>query len=132
MTYSDAAQRWADVWQRSWQTLDAESIVALYAQDATYSSEPYRIPFRGQEGAREYIEGAFAEETDVRAWFGQPVVTGSRAAVQWWASLVEDGKGVTLAGTSILTFDGDGLVVDQWDTWNSIDERREPPEGWGR
>ncbi len=131
MTTSDAAQRWADVWQRSWEILDAESIVALYAQDATYSSEPHRTPFRGQEGAREYIEGAFAEETDVRAWFGQPVVTGSRAAVQWWASLVEEGKGVTLAGTSILTFDGDGLVVDQWDTWNTIDERREPPEGWG-
>lgn len=53
--------------------------------------------------------------------------------MQWWASLIEEGKAVTLAGTSILTFDDDGLVVDQWDTWNTIDERREPPEeGWGR
>lgn len=59
-------------------------------------------------------------------------MTGRRAAVQWWASLVEEGKGVTLAGVSILTFDIEGLVVDQWDTWNTIAERREPPEGWGR
>ncbi len=60
-------------------------------------------------------------------------MTGRRAAVQWWASLVEDGKAVTLAGTSILTFDAEGPVVDQWDTWNVLDDkRREPPEGWGR
>ncbi len=95
-----------------------EAIVALYAHDAVFSSEPYRVPYRGREG--------------VRAWFGRPIVTGGRAALQWWASLVEEGKGLTLAGTSILTFDDDGLVVDQWDTWNTIDERREPPEGWGR
>lgn len=132
MDISDAAQRWADVWQKGWEALDAESIVALYSEGAVYSSEPYRVPFRGKDGARKYIEGAFEEEADVRAWFGQPVVTGRRAAVQWWASLVEEGKGVTLAGTSILTFDAEGRVLDQWDTWNTIDERREPPEGWGR
>lgn len=109
--------------------------MALYAEDASYSSEPYRIPFRGRDGARAYVAGAFAEEDDVCAWFGRPIVTGSRAAVQWWASLVEEGKGVTLAGISILTFDAEGLVVDQWDTWNTIAVRREPPEppeGWGR
>ncbi|MDQ3553856.1 MAG: nuclear transport factor 2 family protein [Chloroflexota bacterium] len=132
MTASDAAQRWAEVWQRGWEARDVESIVALYAEDASYSSEPYRLPFRGRDGARAYVAGAFAEEDDVRAWFGRPIVTGSRAAVQWWASLVEEGKGVTLAGISILTFDAEGLVVDQWDTWNTIAQRREPPEGWGR
>lgn len=69
--------------------------------------------------------------TAARRWFGQPIASGCRAAVQWGASLVEEGKGVTLAGTSILTFDTDGLVVDQWDTWNTIAQRSEPPEGWG-
>ncbi len=132
METQEAAQRWADVWQRAWEARNAEPIVALYAEDAVYSSEPYRTPFRGRDGARIYVVGAFAEEEDVRAWFGQPIVSGSRAAIQWWASLVEDGKGVTLAGTSILTFDADDVVVDQWDTWNSVDERHEPPEGWGR
>ncbi len=132
MDTKDAAQRWADAWQRGWEAGDAETIVALYAGDAVYSSEPFRVPYRGQDGVRAYVSGAFAEEADVRAWFGQPIATGGRAAVQWWASLVEEGKGVTLAGTSILTFDSDGLVVGQWDSWNTIDERREPPEGWGR
>ncbi len=127
-----AAQRWANVWQSAWEAGGLEAIVALYADDAVFSSEPYRAPFRGRDGVRTYVAVAFAEEDDVRARFGQPIVTGERAAVQWWASLVEEGKGLTLAGTSILTFDDAGLVVDQWDTWNTIDERREPPEGWGR
>lgn len=128
----EAARRWADVWQRAWEAREVESVVALYAEGALYSSEPFRVPYRGRDGARDYVSGAFGEEVDVRAWFGQPIVTGNRAAVQWWASLIEERKGVTLAGVSVLTFDSDGLVVDQWDSWNTIDERREPPEGWGR
>jgi len=127
-----AAQRWADVWQLAGEAGDVGAIVALYAHDAVFSSEPYRVPYRGRDGVRAYVAGAFAEEDDVRTRFGRPIVTGVRAAVQWWASLIEEGRAVTLAGTSILTFDDDGLVVDQWDTWNTIDERREPPEGWGR
>jgi hypothetical protein len=37
-----------------------------------------------------------------------------------------------LAGTSVLRFDADGLVVEQRDAWNQADRRREPQEGWGR
>ncbi len=124
-----AAQRWANVWQSAWEAGDPEAIVALYAEDAFFSSEPYRASFRGRDGVRAYVAGAFAEEDDVRARFGQPIFTGKRAAVQWWTSLVEEGRGVTLAGTSVLSFDKDALVVDQWDTWNTIDDRREPPQG---
>jgi hypothetical protein len=32
----------------------------------------------------------------------------------------------------VLRFDAAGLVVEQRDTWNQADGRREPPEGWGR
>lgn len=126
------AANWAATWQRCWEALDAEPIVALYAESATYSSEPFRVPYRGRAGARTYVEGAFADETDVRAWFGAPVVAGDRAAVSWWAALREDGVEVTLAGTSVLTFDAGGLVVDQWDAWNMTTGLREPPAGWGR
>jgi len=132
MDTKEAAQRWAETWQRAWEERDTGSIVALYADSVVYSSEPFRDPYRGRDGARAYVAGAFAEEDDVRAWFGQPIVTEDRAAIQWWASLREEGRDVTLAGTSILTFDSDGSVVDQWDTWNTLDERRAPPHQWGR
>ena len=58
----------------------------------------------------------------------EPIVAGDRAAVSWWASLLENGREMTLAGTSVLRFDGDGLVIEQWDAWNQADERRQPPD----
>lgn len=126
-----AARHWAETWQRAWEAGDVEAIVALYHPDAIYSSAPFRTPYLGRAGTREYVAGAFAEEAEVRAWFGQPVVEGRRAAVEWWAALVENGVEITLAGTSILCFDPDGLVLEQRDTWNQSEGRHAPPEGWG-
>jgi hypothetical protein len=127
-----AARRWAETWQRAWEAGDIEAIVGLYHPDAIYSSAPFRTPYRGRDGAREYVAGAFSEETDVRAWFGQPVVEGRRAAVEWWAELIENGVELTLAGTSVLRFDADGLVVEQRDTWNQAEGGHAPPDGGGR
>ena len=58
----------------------------------------------------------------------EPIVNGDRASVSWWASLREEGADTTLAGTSVLRFDPDGLVVEQWDTWNVLRARRSPPD----
>jgi ketosteroid isomerase-like protein len=129
---TDALRRWADTWQSAWEALALEPIVALYAEDALFSSQPFRMPYRGRAGVRAYVAQAFAEEEDVRAWFSEPVVQGDRAAVEWWASMRENGRDVTFAGTSILRFDGDGLVIEQRDTWNEAAGRLEPPPGWGR
>jgi len=126
-----AAANWASTWQRCWEALDADPIVALYADEATFSSHPAREVHRGRAGVREYVEGAFGDESEVRARFGEPIVEGDRAAVRWWAALREACEEVTLAGTSVLRFDTDGLVVDQWDAWHLIAGRSEPPDGWG-
>ncbi len=106
-------------------------IAALYAPGARYATAPFRTSLIGQQGARDYLEAVLAEENDVRAWFGEPIVDGDRAAVQWWASFEENGVEATYAGTSILLFDEHGLVVDEWDSWNRTDGRLEPPTGWG-
>jgi ketosteroid isomerase-like protein len=127
-----AARRWAEAWQRAWEALDIEAVVALYAPDATLRSQPFRELERGRDGVRDYVAGAFAEEASVRAWFGTPVAAGDRASVEWWAALSEDGEEVTLAGTSTLRFDAAGLVVEQRDTWNMAPTRLEPPASWGR
>jgi ketosteroid isomerase-like protein len=131
MPPAHAARRWAATWQRAWEALDVNAIVALYHPDAVFSSQPFRAVYRGREGVRTYVSAAFAEERDVRAWFGTPIVDGDRAAVEWWAALVDEGREVTLAGTSVLRFDARGLVLEQRDTWNVRDGRSEPPPGWG-
>lgn len=125
-----AARTWADTWQRCWQSADAAPIVALYAEDAAFSSHPFREVSLGRAGVREYVEGAFGGESEVRAWFGTPIVDGERASVRWWATMREAGEEVTLAGTSLLGFDADGLVAAQWDTWHMDAGRRDPPPDW--
>ena len=130
MDVEAAARRWAETWQRGWNERDIDSIVALYADDAVFSSEPFRAAEHGPTGVRSYVAGAFAEEESAVSNFGQPLVSGDRAAVRWWATLVENGAPITLAGTSLLKFDANGLVIEQWDTWNQAAGRREPPPNW--
>jgi hypothetical protein len=58
-------------------------------------------------------------------------VDGNRASISWWASLIENGSETTLGGTSVLRFDADGFVVEQWDTWNQLPQRSDPSEDQG-
>jgi hypothetical protein len=106
--------------------------VSLYHPDTLFSTQPFRVAYLRHAGVREYVSQAFGEEEDVRVWVGASVVEGGRAAIEWWAALVENGVETTLAGTSVLRFDADGLVLEQRDTWNQVDGRRQPPDNWGR
>jgi ketosteroid isomerase-like protein len=121
-----AARRWAEVWREAWAALDPEPIVALYAGDALFLSQPFREP----ESAAEYVRRELAEEQWAEPWFGEPLVDGDRAAVEWHAFVREDGLDVTLAGVSLLRFDAAGLCVEQRDTFAVVEGRvplREPP-----
>jgi nuclear transport factor 2 (NTF2) superfamily protein len=131
MGTAEAAQRWADAWKQGWESLDAEPILACYAADAVLSTEPFREPYRGQDGVRSYVERVLGEEEDPRVWMAEPIVEGRRAAISWWASLFEDGAETTLAGTSVIVFDADGLVIEQWDCWNQSPHRSDPPGDFG-
>jgi hypothetical protein len=108
----EAAQRWADVWERGWRDHDSEAIGALYADDAFWQQHPFREPEPG------YVARVFAEEASARCEFGAPIVDGDRAAVTWSAqTTLVDGGAEDLAGVSLLRFDRDGLVVEQRDIW---------------
>jgi SnoaL-like domain len=123
-----AARRWADVWRHAWPQRDADAIVALYADEAVYRA----LAFRTTESARGYLERVLAEGTEIECWFGKPIVSGNRAAVEWWGSWIENGSPLTLAGTTVLGFGADGLVVDHRDYWNEVDRREPPYAGWSR
>jgi hypothetical protein len=125
-----AARRWADTWRRAWPEKDADAIVALYADSASYRALAFREPDLGLTGVRSYLDRNFAVEQEIECWFGEPVVSGDRAAVEWWGRWIEDGTPLTLAGATVLRFDDAGQVIDHRDYWNEL-ERREPPyAGW--
>jgi hypothetical protein len=129
VTIDDAAERWARTWELAWTGKDLEPILGLYSDAVVYSSEPFREPYRGLAGVREFVSQAFAEEERIAAVFGQPVVGDRGASVAWWATLIENGDEITLAGTSSLRFDEDGRVIEQWDTWNQA-AGSVGPSGW--
>ena len=112
-----AARRWAETWQRGWNELDAASVVALYADDCRLFLSH---PFRSHEPPREYVERALADTEWAEPWFGEPLVDGDRAAVEWSAETkLKDGGTEKLAGVSLLQFNLDGLVIEQRDFWAS-------------
>ena len=53
----EAAQRWAEVWERGWREHDAAAIAALYAEGAFWQQHPFREPEPG------YLARVFAEES---------------------------------------------------------------------
>jgi hypothetical protein len=123
-----AVRAWIEAWQEGWPVEDVDRIASRYQPDAPYRSHPFREPTT----AREYVPLAFTEETLVRCWFGEPVVDGRRAAVEYWAILRSpDGSDITIAGHSHLRFDEDGLVAEHRDYWDQIGDTAEPPAGWG-
>lgn len=130
MDAETAARRWAQTWTRAWPAHDVEAIASLYAEDAAYRALVFREPDLGVAGVRRYLSENFGVEDDVECWFGEPVAAGDRAAVEWWATWVEEGQPLTLAGTTLLCFSADGQILDHRDYWNEIDRREPPFEGW--
>jgi hypothetical protein len=127
-----AARAWVDAWSRAWPAADPEPLRAVYGDDAVFRSAPFRGPHLGSEGALAYARSAFAEQDDFTdCWFGEPVVAGDRAAVEYWAVLVENGREVTIAGVAVLRFGPEGRVVAQRDYWALEPGAREPTPGWG-
>jgi len=114
-----------DAWASAWPIGDVDTIAALYADDAVF----YSHPFRDRQAAREYAEWAFSEQEAAECRFGEPIVEGDRAAVDWWAVITSsDGSAETIAGTSLLRFAVDGLVVEQRDAWAAVPERHDLPD----
>jgi hypothetical protein len=128
-----AARRWAKTWELGWAEHDVEPIVALYADGAVFLTSPFREAGFGPHGVRTYVVWAFADEASADVRFGEPVVAGDRAAVEWWTvSRSREGEESTLAGVSLLRFGADGLVAEQYDYWHVEPGRRAPHEHFGR
>jgi len=81
----------------------------------------YSHPFRERTTPPTYVEWAFGEQVSAECRFGEPIVEGDRAAVDWWAAITaRDGSVESIAGTSLLRFGDDGLVVEQRDVWATV------------
>jgi hypothetical protein len=114
MDTRQAAQRWADVWERGWEEHDEAAIAALYVEGALWQQHPFRDPEAG------FLARVFSEEESAQCQFGLPIVDGDQAAVPWAAQTrLLDGGSEDLAGVSVLRFDAQGQVLEHRDYWNA-------------
>ena len=118
-----AARAWVEGWTKGWEAGDADAIGALYAEGAVFRSHPFREP---EKSGHDYALRAFQDEELVECRFGEPVVDGDRAAIEYWAVLRADGEEETLAGIALIRLGPDGRVVEQRDYW-SMQPGRTPP-----
>ena len=96
MDAKEATRLWIGAWDRAWRALDPAPLEAVYTEDAVHYSHPFRQP----QHPLDYARWAFAEEeVEPELWWGEPFVAGERAAVEWWAVVVENGATTSLAGT---------------------------------
>jgi hypothetical protein len=62
---------------------------------------------------------------------GRPSVDGSRVAVEWWTTMVDEGEAVNLPGCLLLHFETDGHCSDPRKYWHVEPGTHEPFAGWG-
>jgi hypothetical protein len=122
---------WITAYGAAWRTRDPDAAAALFAESAVYRSTVFREPHVGRDGIRAYWATATATQSDAEVRFGEPVVEGRRAAVEWWMVMRDEGAWVTLPGCLLLRFDGDDLCEELREYWHLEDGRHEPPPGWG-
>ena len=64
-----------------------EAVVALFTEDASYRSAPFREPYLGHDGIRAYWTRGAGSQEGVQVRMGEPVVDGNVVAVEWWTTM---------------------------------------------
>lgn len=125
-------QAWLDAYASAWRERDAEAAAGLFTEDVVYRSHPFREPDVGRDGVRAYWRGATAMQSDIDVRFGESVVEGDRATIEWWTTMRADGEETTIVGCLLLRFAADGRCEELREYWHVEPGRHEPHAGWGR
>jgi ketosteroid isomerase-like protein len=124
-------RQWIDDYADAWRSGDADELSALFSEDAVYRTSPFRPPTVGAAAIRDYWNGATSTQEDLSLRFGEPVVQNNKVAVEWWATMRDEGRDVTLPGCLLLRFGTDGRCEELREYWHLEGGRTEPPDGWG-
>ena len=107
----DDVERWMDGYVHAWTTNDPADIAALFTDDATYYTAPYREPFAGREAiVADWIE--IADEPDTWTFRYEPMaIAGGLAFVRGWTHYV-DGTPRTYHNLWVIRLEEDGRASE--------------------
>ena len=124
------ARRWSAAWESNWAAGTLHEVLPLYADDVEFRTFAHREADVGHGAVGAVFDTFQAVATEVECRFGEPLVEGRRAVVEWWACWSEGDEGMSMAGCSSLWFNEAGLVQASSDYWNIVEGTSEPYEGW--
>lgn len=122
---------WIEAYGRAWETGDDDLMVSLFTEGASYRCAPFREPLRGHDEIRAYARRNAGAQRDTHVRMGRPFIDGSRVAVEWWTTMIENSQAVTLPGCLLLRFEGDGHCSELREYWHLEAGTHEPFAGWG-
>lgn len=125
-------ENWIQTLFTAWRDDQPEQVAQLFSPEAEYRSHPFRPAHVGRPAIAEYWRRSLGQQRDTEVHVGEPLLSGRRAAVEWWAALTEDGEAASYSGTLFLTFDEDGLCRSLREVWTREPGRQRPYQGWGR
>lgn len=92
---------------RAWETRDAELVLTLFTEDASYQESPWSEPMEGKEAIRQYWLGATATQRDIHFELGEVRALRNRVYAEWRCRYVRTTSGQPAALRGILILDLD-------------------------
>jgi hypothetical protein len=125
-------REWVDAYGRAWREKDAELAASIFTENSLYCSHLLHPPAHGQEGVAGYWREVTATQENLDVLMGEPIVDGSKAAVEFWVRMTNAGQDVTLAGCLLLRFASDGRCEELREYWFFEPGLHAPPDIWGK
>src|SRR5688500_18281032 len=67
---------WIEAYRQAWETADADLVLTLFTEDASYRANPFEEPHHGHAGIRAYWESVTSQQREPSVRMGRPFVNG--------------------------------------------------------
>lgn len=99
------ASSWLQSYGLAWEKGDADAIVALFTEDASYRETPFHAPMIGHDAIRQYWLTNPAMHQDVKFAFAIWTIVEDQCFAHWTSNFVKDDRKIELDGAFRLVFD---------------------------
>lgn len=110
-----------DIYIRAWVEQDADLIVTIFTDAATYHERVLEAPIRGREGLRAYWQAKVVEsQRDIKCELLNLYLDGDTVIAEWEAQFNDLAQGVRkrMREVAILVFE-DRLIASLREYWSS-------------